>query len=152
MAVVQIRLDKASVDALAAQLGGLVDDETMLYAHHRLAAYFDPYIPKETGTLSQSTNATSDYLEYYQPYAHYQWAGFVYGPNIPIYEDGVIVGWFSIPGRKKTPTGALLTYSHEVNPQAGAHWDQRMMAEKGAQYAEDVARYIAYRFNGGGGP
>lgn len=145
------KVNEADLGRIAAKIGSLFGDPTRLYIHQRLAAYLDPYIPKETGTLAQTNRATPKYLEYSQPYAHYQYTGIVYGPNIPIKDEaGNVVGWFSIPGKKKHPTGRFLTYSHEVNQNAGPLWDVRAMAEHSKDFAGDIQRYIAARFNGGG--
>ena len=47
-------------------------------------------------------NVSSDGVYYNSPYAHYQFEGIVYGPNIPIFENGVIVGWWSRPNKQPT--------------------------------------------------
>ena len=65
------------------------------------------------------------------PYAHYQYMGIVYGPNIPILdpETGVLMGYFSPPGRPKHPTGEALTYDTSQNPMAGPYWFERAYEE-----------------------
>lgn len=94
-----------------------------------------PYVPWETGTLAKSAYAAtrigSGRVVYPGPYAHYQYYGEVYGPNIPIYEDdsGEPTAWFSPPGQMKHPTGRALQYSKDVNPLAGPFWVQRMKAD-----------------------
>lgn len=93
------------------------------------------YVPWETGSLGTSaytaTVIGSGCVEYPGPYAHYQYYGEVYGPNIPIFDDdsGTPTGWFSPPGQKKSPTGRQLTYATDVNPLAGAFWFDRMKAD-----------------------
>ena len=69
-------------------------------------------------------------IDYCTPYAHYQYMGIVYGPNIPILQDDVLVGWFSPPGRPKHPTDRELTYDKAQNPMAGPYWFERMKADK----------------------
>ena len=92
------------------------------------------YVPDDSGALQESGhvvyhekqvqlvwgdstkgsrgNPTSDY-------ARYQFAGKVYGPNIPILVDGIIVGWCSPKNKPKSPTGEMLKYK---SPMAIAHW------------------------------
>lgn len=97
--------------------------------------YDEPYVPFDTGWLAQSAWAATDpsgtEVVYPGPYAHYQYMGEVYGPNIPIFEDdsGTPTGFFSPPGESKSPTGRALQYNTDVNPLAGAFWFERMKAD-----------------------
>ena len=110
----------------------------MLQVHNRFAQMCDPYVPMQTGTLAQTTEITAKGVRYTQPYAHYQYTGLVYGPNIPIIENGMIVGWFSRPGQPKSPTGAYLHYSTEQHPLASSEWDKAMMKDKGEEFKQAV--------------
>lgn len=93
------------------------------------------YVPWETGLLAKSPYAVTDVgsgtVVYPGPYAHYQYYGEVYGPNIPIFDDdtGEPSGWFSPPGREKHPTGRDLQYKTDMNPLAGSFWHERMKAD-----------------------
>lgn len=94
------------------------------------------YAPWESGTMAKSAyNATqigSGKVRYPGPYAHYQYYGEVYGPNIPVFEDdsGIPTRFFSPPGQKKHPTGRPLQYATDVNPLAGSFWFERMKADR----------------------
>lgn len=92
-----------------------------------------PYVPFAEGALAGSANTAtkigSGEVVYATPYARYQYYGEVYGPNIPIVENGEIVGWRSPP--EKHPTGRRLQYNTDLNPQAGSHWLDRAMADHG---------------------
>lgn len=108
-----------------------------------------PYVPFGEGVLAGSANTAtkigSGEVVYDTPYARYLYYGEVYGPNIPIIENGTIVGYFSPP--QKHPTGKSIKYSTERNPQAGSHWFERAMADhknevlEEAQYAADGGNY-----------
>ena len=96
------------------------------------------YCPWDAGVLAKSAySATvigSGLVVYPGPYAHYQYYGEVYGPNIPIFDDdsGAPTGFWSPPGQKKKPTGKPLDYSksREKNgPLAGPFWFERMKAD-----------------------
>lgn len=93
------------------------------------------YVPWETGLLAKSPYAATDIgsgtVVYPGPYAHYQYYGEVYGPNIPIFDDdtGDPSGFFSPPGQEKHPTGRDLQYKTEPNPLAGSFWFERMKAD-----------------------
>lgn len=70
----------------------------------------EPLVPLMNGQLRRSATfpegVYGGVLEYNTPYAHYQYVGEVYGPNIPRKDDnGNIIGWYSPPGKKKHPTG-----------------------------------------------
>jgi hypothetical protein len=99
--------------------------------------YCRPYIPASPNRILEdsaqvSTDIGSGMVVWNTPYAHYQYAGIVYGPNIPIIdpETGVLMGWFSPPGRPKHPTDRELTYDTSQNPMAGPYWFERMKADR----------------------
>lgn len=99
--------------------------------------YCKPYVPASPDrTLEFSAQAATDVgsgqVIWDTPYAHYQYMGIVYGPNIPILEpeSGVLLGFFSPPGLPKHPTDRALTYDTSQNPLAGSHWFERMKADR----------------------
>jgi hypothetical protein len=99
--------------------------------------YSRPYVPASPDrTLEFSAQASTEIgsgtVIWNTPYAHYQYMGVVYGPNIPIIEPetGVLLGWFSPPGRPKHPTDRELTYDTSQNPMAGPYWFERMKADR----------------------
>lgn len=102
---------------------------------HRLYA---PYVPFESGTLRDSVTITPKTITHNAPYAHYQYTGDVYGPNYPITQNGVRVGYYSPPNRPKYPTGKRLKYK---NPKAAAKWDQ---VAAGTQLPKLVSSLQAY--------
>lgn len=109
--------------------------------------HMDKYAPKRTGALIRSatlgTKIGSGHIVYNSPYARYQYYGEIYGPNIPIYKDGELMGWRSPP--KKHPTGREITYSKDKNPNAQKLWFEKMKSEKG----ESILRG-AQKIAGGG--
>jgi hypothetical protein len=107
--------------------------------------YCQPYTPASPDrtlefSAQTATQVGSGQVIWDTPYAHYQYMGIVYGPNIPIIQDGVLMGWFSPPGRKKYPTDRQLTYDTAQNPMAGSHWFERMKADR-LNDILDVARH-----------
>ena len=105
-----------------------------------------PYVPFGEGILAGSANTAtqigSGEVVYDTPYARYQWYGEVYGPNIPIVENGEIVGYWSPP--EKYPTGRNLQYNTDLNPLAGSHWCERAMADHKEEVLEE-AQHAANR-------
>lgn len=125
------------------------NEALMTECHNLLAKYLEPYIPMDEGNLSHNVNITPEAVSYVSPYAHYQYEGVVYGPNIPIYENGVIVGWWSKPN--KHPTGASLQYSTEKHPLATHHWETAMMKDKSSEFKSDIKDKILQEINKEGG-
>ena len=114
--------------------------------------YCQPYVPASPDrTLEFSAQASTDVgsgeVVWNTPYAHYQYMGIVYGPNIPILQDGILMGWFSPPGRPKHPTDRELTYDTAQNPMAGSYWFERMKADRLNDILDEARRAVT---NGGG--
>lgn len=112
--------------------GGLVQqviDKTVI--DYNLA-----YAPWETGDMATgaygATQIGSGKVRYPGPYAHYQYYGEIYGPNIPVFEDdsGIPTKFFSPKDVKKHPTGRSLQHATDVNPLAGPFWFERMKADR----------------------
>lgn len=114
--------------------------KVMTECHNVFANYMEPYVPMQEGVLAHNVEVTPEYVHYLSPYAHYQWEGLVYGPNIPIFENGVIVGWFSRPN--KQPTGKMINYSTEKHSKATRHWNEAMINEKGKEFKQDITNVI----------
>lgn len=111
--------------------------------------YSIPYVPFDTGTLSRSPYAVTQFgsgqVVYPGPYAHYQYMGEVYGPNIPIFdsESGELVRFISPKGQRKHPTGKKLTYDTSLNPLAGPFWIDRMKADRMKDIVKAVEKCVA---------
>lgn len=92
-----------------------------------------PYTPMDTGVLYKSamlgTKIGSGEIHQNTPYARYLYYGEVYGPNIPIMENGQVISFFSPRGQSKSPTGRPLNYSTSKHPKAGKMWFERMKAD-----------------------
>lgn len=109
-----------------------------------------PYLPFDEGILAGSANTATEIgsgeVVYDTPYARYLYYGEVYGPNIPIVENGEIVGWRSPP--EKYPTGRELQFSTDKNPLAGSHWFDRAMVD----HKDDVLKEAQNATNRGSNP
>ncbi len=118
-------------------------------AQKLLATQFErlcqPYVPMSAGSGAHMVNLASiaedgSTVTWPGPYAHYQYVGEVYGPNIPLSHGGVPSGYFSPPGQPKSPTGRGMEY-HGA-PMRGKEWDKRMMADRGKELVEAVAKFV----------
>lgn len=109
--------------------------------------YCQPYVPASPDrtlefSAQASTEIGSGQVVWNTPYAHYQYMGIVYGPNIPIIEDGILMGFFSPPGRPKHPTDRELTYDTAQNPLAGPYWFERMKANRLNDILDEARRVM----------
>ena len=105
---------------------------------HRLVS---PYVPFETGTLDETVDIKGEKqvgeVEYYAPYAHYQYEGKVMGPSYfsPDY------GYWSPPGEKKHYTGSKLIL-HNKHPLSSAKWDKTAEPTQKPKLIDAMQGYI----------
>ena len=105
----------------------------------------EPLVPMLNGQLRRSATfpegVYGGVLEYNTPYAHYQYVGEVYGPNIPRKDDnGNIIGWYSPPGKKKHPTGRKMAkYSQSGT---GPEWFSKAKERHGDKWLRLVREEV----------
>lgn len=103
--------------------------------YHRLIT---PYVPRDTGALNETVRYNSDKLsgeiEYYAPYAHYQYEGKAMGKSF--YIEGV--GFRSPKGQPKYYTGKPLTYHHG----GGSKWDEAAEATQKPKLIDALQAYV----------
>lgn len=131
---------------LQGKIAELNNATTMLTIHENLAKRCDPYVPMDEGMLAQTVVITPQEVRYVQPYARYQYYGEIYGPNIPIKENGEVVGWFSPPGLPKHPTGRQMQHSTEKHPLATSKWDKAMLRDHGEEFYKEVEDILRWRW------
>lgn len=121
----------------------LIDQRVIDYCRDGGYVPASPYRALEA-SAQIATDIGSGEVIWDTPYARYQYYGIVYGPNIPILdkETGVLLGFFSPPGKKKHPTDKKLTYDKAQNPNAGARWFERMKADHGDDIVEEARNYV----------
>lgn len=103
---------------------------------------YKDYVPMKEGLLYNQVNITPKQIEHTAPYAHYQYEGRVYGPNILIVEGERATGFFLQPNRRKKPTGKSLQYSKQYHPKASAKWDKAAAPTQGPKLAKTLQGYI----------
>lgn len=102
-----IRLSKPiSGTKLQQKLLNIINNKEVLREAHRLLGErCNVYVPMKSGALRQSMKAYPNSVRWETPYAHYQYEGDVYGPNLPVLR-GENPAWIS--RRTKYPTGRTL--------------------------------------------
>lgn len=103
-----------------------------------------PYTPYLNGALEDSATLStvigSGEIKQETPYARYQYYGEIFGPNIPVFENGILMGFISRKGVKKQPTGRPLTYNKSKHPKAGKMWFERMKADNKEDILEGAGK------------
>ena len=108
---------------LKQRLTNLLDDATMLELHQLLARYCEPYVPFLEGLLSQTVSITPRYVQYHQPYAHYQY--YLHDMN----ED----------------LAGTTNRTRIRHPLATSFWDKAMMQQRGDDFIKQVEATIKRR-------
>ena len=155
---INISFSGSQLDWLTNDISGLSTNEDLLSnIHTQLAKMCDPYVPMENSDLARDITISSNGVTYNSPYAHYQYMGIVYGPNLPQIENGVVTGWRS--RKPKSPTnrklgteGYLLDdkgnvmwefgYTKDYHPLATSKWDKQMLNDKGDEFYRFVENAI----------
>ena len=112
---VKVNIDLSQFESRFAQVCS--DPELMLGIHNLLAKKCDPYVPYLNGPLSKTVEITPQYIQYVQPYAHYQYHGVNFNH----------------------------TLTH--HPLASAEWDQAMMRDHGEEFQEEVKQRLVRRYH-----
>lgn len=103
-------------------------DKIQVFVDSSCIRYMAQYTPMRTGMLMKSatlgTKIGIGHIVYNSPYARYQYYGIIFGPNIPITENGQVVGFWSPP--KKHSTGRQMSYSKARHPNATRLWFEVM--------------------------
>lgn len=108
---------EVDVSGIADRFNELCQDKQLkLSLHQLLAKKCDPYVPRLTGMLSKTVEITPEYIEYVQPYAHYQYHG---------------VGF---------------NHTLDYHPLATALWDEAMMRDHKEEFEEEVRQKLARRY------
>lgn len=137
-----VKVKLKPVNTIKAKLGVQPNGPVRWYFAKRCADYMDKYIPYDEGGLAYDNRVIeADKITYYAPYAHYMYEGKVMGPNIPIKEDGKVVGWYS--KAPKYYTGKKIKYNESAGHEyAGPHWDKRMWSAEGKALVKEVQKFI----------
>ena len=130
-------------------LGPVRSDKFWKYAAAEWHRLYEDYVPKKSGVLYERVTIEPKTITHTAPYAHYQYAGVMYGPNYPTMENGALAGFFSIPNRKKSATGRKLKYSHDLHPKATREWDKAAAPTQKEKLENALRQYLrGVDFNG----
>lgn len=86
----------------------ITNKEAMREVHRKLGERCNEYVPYKHGELRASMRPYPQSVRWEADYAKYQYLGEVWGPNKPIFKNGEVVGWKSVPLEARRPTGREL--------------------------------------------
>ena len=115
-----MRLHMKPVGQIKADLGIEPNGKVQKFFTDTCANYMDKYVPMDSGVLAGTIVKGQNYVEYTQPYAHYQWKGI-------------------------SKNGKPLNYSHDKHSYAGDHWDERMKSAEINDVVREVQEYVNKR-------
>lgn len=108
---------EVDVTGIANRFEELCHDQTlMLNVHNTFAKRCDPYVPFLNGPLSKTVEITPEYIEYVQPYAHYQY------------------------------NGLNFRHTLDYHPLASAQWDEAMMRDHREEFEEEIREKLVRRY------
>ena len=137
---------KVEAHLKTAQLLGRINaPEVWTYAASEWHKLYRQYVPYRNGALYSSVSITAQKgtatITHTAPYANYLYNGVVYGPSVPIKQNGVITSWFS-PKAPKHSTGRAMTYSTLFSGKATKHWDEAAKATQLPLLNASVEAYL----------
>ncbi len=115
-----------SINKIEKRLGLEPNGRVQKFFTNTCAIHMDKYVPFDTGTLAEtvivdnqpvSRNVKETTITYEQPYAQYVYNGL-------------------------SKNGKPLNYSHDRHPEAGDHWDRRMVSAEIDRVVKEVQDYV----------
>jgi hypothetical protein len=136
-----VKINLSPVSVIESKLGIQSGGPAHKHFTNECARHMDKYVPATSElNLASSVRTTTDKIIYPGPYAHYMYEGKVMGPNIPIIENGIIVGYWS--KAPKYYTGEDIQYNTSTHSLATSHWDKKMWSAEKDEIEDDLANYI----------
>ncbi len=132
-----------SVRRVINKLGLGYGGKTQLKVTQTAREFMRPYVPalsQHLRNMAQIVDNNTAIL-YNTPYAHYQYMGVVYVDPVTLkgsfYSE--TYGHWSQPNVRKIPSDRKLKYT---NPQASAHWDKKMLQERGREFERNLQTWF----------
>lgn len=94
-----------------------------------------PYVPMETGTLSESVEIRPKEIEYIAPYAHYLYRG-------ELMVDPVTGSSYAEKDSKKIYTGKELDLTHNKHPLSSKEWDKAAEPSQKPKLIQSMQGYL----------
>ena len=128
--MIRVRVKMKPVNTILTRMGVKPDGDVQMFVTNTVNRRITRYMPFRSGALSTKLKhiKSATEIEVLGPYARYQYYGKVMEGPAP-----------------KAVTDRDLKYDKTKNPLAGPFWDRRLIANEGAQIADEVRRYVSGR-------
>ena len=128
--MIRVRVKMKPVNTILTRMGVNPDGDVQMFVTNTVNRRITRYMPFRSGALSTKLKhiKSATEIEVLGPYARYQYYGKVMEGPAP-----------------KALTDRDLKYDKTKNPLAGPFWDRRMIANEGAQIADEARRYVSGR-------
>ena len=128
--MIRVRVKMKPVNTILTRMGVKPDGDVQMFVTNTVNRRITRYMPFRSGALSTKLKhiKSATEIEVLGPYARYQYYGKVMEGPAP-----------------KAVTDRDLKYDKTKNPLAGPLWDRRMIANEGAQIADEARRYVSGR-------
>lgn len=140
-----IKVDMAPVRTIMKGLGVTAQGDVQRFHTANVRRRIQKYMPYRSGATIKlmivQSPVDEPFIHVDVPYAHFQYEGkvWIYPPTGST--------WAPKYGMKEK-TDRDLTYDKSKNPQAGPHWDRRLIAAEGVQMAAELQDYVKRRDRG----
>lgn len=128
--MIRVRVKMKPVNTILTRMGVKPDGDVQMFVTNTVNRRITRYMPFRSGALSTKLKhiKSATEIEVLGPYARYQYYGKAMDGPAP-----------------KVLTDRDLKYDKTKNPLAGPFWDRRMIANEGAQIADEARRYVSGR-------
>ena len=139
---------RVSDKSIQRRLRKITNNEVMkeIYTHiesARPTVGLRSYVPQKSGNLIRSAFITKYGIRWTAKYAHYQYAGIVYGPNYLVKDKETgEYKWRTPKGATKYPTGRHLYHDRTKSRNASKLWDQRFVAHNREWIARETEKIL----------
>ena len=126
--MIRVRVKMKPVNTILTRMGVKPDGDVQMFVTNTVNRGIIRYMPVRSGALSTKLKhiKSATEIEVLGPYARYQYYGKVMEGPAP-----------------KAVTDRDMKYDKTKNPLAGPFWDRRMIANEGAQIADEARRYVS---------
>ena len=145
-----IKVDMAPVQTIMDRLGVTAKGDVQQFHTANVRRRIQRYMPFRSGatikTMIIQSPVDEPFINVIGPHAHYIYEGKVWVDPVT-HAAGFLTknGWRSRKDVAKVKTDRDLDYDKSKNPEAGPHWDRRLVAAEGKQLQAELQAYVDRR-------
>ena len=145
-----IKVDMKPVQHIMKRLGVTAQGDVQRFHTANVRRRIQRYMPYRSGATIKlmivQSSADEPFIHVDQDYAHYLYEGKVW-VDPKTHAAGFLTpnGWRSRKGVPKVASDRDIEYDKTKNPEAGAHWDRRLVAAEGEVMRQELQDYVNRR-------